>query len=62
MATSLPRRLDERASQDAHSTSATPAAYQASTNHNGRRVMMVPILRPVSRSVTLVSGFAAVLI
>lgn len=54
--------LDERTNQDADQVSATPVAYQGSTTHNGRRILLVPVVKPNNADVTEVLGFAAVLI
>jgi hypothetical protein len=57
-----PRVLDQRASQDADYQSSTPIDYQESSAHNGRRIMLVPILNPVSPSNTTVLGWGAILL
>ncbi len=55
--------LDQRANQDQDLTSQTPDAYmQNSNNHNGRRIMVVPILSIDSATVTTVVGWGAVLL
>lgn len=55
--------LDTRANQDQEMTAQTPDTYMANTNnHNGRRIMVVPILRPDSTTVTTVVGWGAVLL
>ncbi len=54
--------LDQRSHQDADTASDTPADYESSSTHNGRRVMLVPILNPVSPTVTTVLGFGAILL
>jgi Flp pilus assembly protein TadG len=55
--------LDTRANQDQDLTSQTPDAYmQTSNSHNGRRIMVVPILSVDSDTVTTVVGWGAVLL
>lgn len=54
--------LDDRVNQDNDRLSATPGAYQSSTTHNGRRILLVPVVQPVSSNTTTVLGFAAVLL
>lgn len=54
--------LDERANQDNDLISSTPSVYQANTAHNGRRILMIPVVQPVNDATTTVLGFAAVLL
>jgi len=54
--------LDERASQDTNTDDDTPAAYLASSNHNGRRLLPVAIVNPVDPDHTIVIGFGQFLL
>ena len=53
--------LDERASQDINTTDNTVSSYLANT-HNGRRMIAVPLLNPVSTTQTTVVGYGLFLL
>ncbi|PWU11750.1 MAG: hypothetical protein C5B51_02015 [Terriglobia bacterium] len=54
--------LDQRASQDTDTSDNTPASYLASANHNGRRLLPVPIVDPVDPTHTNVIGYGQFLL
>lgn len=54
--------LDQRVNQDNDLSSATPSIYQSSSTHNGRRILLVPVVNPQNNATTTVAGFAAVLL
>jgi len=54
--------LDTRVNEDPVYSTNVPATYTADANHNGRRLMVVPILDPVSTTVTTVLGFGEFLL
>jgi Flp pilus assembly protein TadG len=54
--------LDRRASQDTDTTDPTPAAYLASTRHNGRRLLAVAVVNPVDSTHTSVIGYGQFLL
>lgn len=53
--------LDERVSQDVNTTDNTASAY-LSSNHNGRRLIAVPIVNPVDTTTTNVVGYGQFLL
>lgn len=54
--------LDTRSTQDTDYLSDEVSEYKLSSTRNGRRVMVVPVLRPVDTTTTTVLGFAAMLL
>jgi hypothetical protein len=54
--------LDQRASEDGDTSDNTPATYLASSTHNGRRLLPVPIVDPVDTTHTTVLGYGQVLL
>ena len=54
--------LTERVQQDAYNGSNDISQYFSSADHNGRRLMVVPIVNPTSTSVSSVSGFGEFLL
>jgi len=54
--------LDRRVSQDTDTADTTPAAYLASTRHNGRRLLPVAIVDPVDPTHTNVIGYGQFLL
>ena len=54
--------LDDRASQDDYNASNNVVSYLESTNHNGRRLLVVPVVNPESPTSTTVLGFAEFLL
>ena len=54
--------LDLRVNEDPSYSSNTPSTYLADNTHNGRRLMVVPIVNPVSTTVTTVIGFGTFLL
>ena len=54
--------LDQRAQQDAYNGSNDVTSYLTSTEHNGRRLMVVPIVKPVSATESIVLGFGQYLL
>lgn len=54
--------LDQRASQDTNTTDNTPTTYQASSTRNGRRLLPVVIVQPISPSRTDVVGYGLFLL
>jgi hypothetical protein len=54
--------LDQRASGDTNFNDNTPTAYLASASHNGRRLMPVIVVRPVSATRTDVVGYGQFLL
>ncbi len=54
--------LDDRVNQDSNTTDNTVAAYLASANHNGRRLLPVAIADPVDPTHTNVIGFGQFLL
>jgi len=54
--------LDLRVSQDASNATETDTAYLADPTHNGRRLMVVPVVDPISTTETIVLGFAQILL
>lgn len=54
--------LDQRANQDRDTSSKTPAAYLASSTHNGRRLIPVTIVNPINSAQTTVTGFGQFLL
>ena len=53
--------LDERSGQD-HETTNVYTDYLASTVHNGRRLLPVPVVDPTSATSTTVIGYASFLL
>jgi hypothetical protein len=53
--------LDDRASQDKE-TSNNYATYLASSVHNGRRLLAVPVVDPTATTATTVTGYASFLL
>ncbi|HEX8985943.1 MAG TPA: pilus assembly protein TadG-related protein [Bryobacteraceae bacterium] len=54
--------LDERASQDVNNVDNTVAGYFASSHHNGRRLIPVPIVDPIDTTHTTVIGYGQFLL
>jgi len=54
--------LDIRVAEDAYNTDNSGTNYNSSTTHNGRRLMVVPVLNPTSTTVTSVLGFGVFLL
>ncbi len=54
--------LDQRANQDSDLADNTPAAYLASSGHNGRRLLPVAIVQPVDPTHTTVIGYGVFLL
>lgn len=54
--------LDQRAQQDAYNGSNSVSDYLTSTDHNGRRLMVVPIVNPISATESIVLGFGQYLL
>ena len=54
--------LDLRVTQDAYYADNSVSNYVASTTHNGRRLMVVPILNPTDSTTTTVLGFGEFLL
>jgi hypothetical protein len=55
-------RLDERASQDADTTSNTVSIYLSSATHNGRRLLPVIVVKPMDPTHTKVIGYGEFLL
>lgn len=54
--------LDERARSDQENSTNNPATYMASSTHNGRRVVVVPVVDPQNVNQTIVQGWGAFLL
>ncbi len=54
--------LDERARSDQENSTNSYSTYEASSNHNGRRLLVVPIVSPQNVNVTIVLGWGMFLL
>ncbi len=54
--------LDERVRSDLDNSTNSTTTYMADSTHNGRRIMIVPIVDPKTPSQTIVLGFGAFLL
>lgn len=54
--------LDERARSDQENSTNSYSTYEASSNHNGRRLLVVPIVSPQNVNITTVLGWGMFLL